>query len=101
MFVWCARPTGGSHGLITHDPAQRFKGAKRRPRWKRMGKRGQGQYKGRSPKAPTLDVVREFVNLLIARKCHDRRDNRPGGARAGGSCMGYLCRLWRGRPQDG
>src|SRR5215204_3546654 len=28
--VSCARPTGGSHVLTTHDPAQRFKGAKRR-----------------------------------------------------------------------
>jgi hypothetical protein len=27
---WCARPTGGSHGLTTEDPAQRYKGAKRR-----------------------------------------------------------------------
>jgi hypothetical protein len=24
----CARPTGGSHGRTTDDPAQRFKGAK-------------------------------------------------------------------------
>jgi hypothetical protein len=31
--VSCARPTGGSHGLTTHDPAQRCKGAKRRPCW--------------------------------------------------------------------
>ena len=28
----CARPTGGNHGLTTDDPAQRFKGAMRRPR---------------------------------------------------------------------
>jgi hypothetical protein len=28
----CARPTGGSHGLTTDDPAQRFKSAMRRPR---------------------------------------------------------------------
>jgi hypothetical protein len=30
--VWkCARPTEGSHVLTTHNPAQRFKDAKRRP----------------------------------------------------------------------
>jgi hypothetical protein len=27
-FPRCARPTGGSHGLTTDAPAQRFKGAK-------------------------------------------------------------------------
>jgi hypothetical protein len=36
VSVSCARPTGGSHGLTTHDPAQRFKDALRRPRC-RMG----------------------------------------------------------------
>jgi hypothetical protein len=30
-FPWCARPTEGSHGLTTPDPAQRGEGAKRRP----------------------------------------------------------------------
>jgi hypothetical protein len=34
----CARPTEGSHGLTPDDPAQRFKGKKRRPRYKRLGK---------------------------------------------------------------
>jgi hypothetical protein len=29
--------SGGSHVLTTHDPAQRFKDAMRRPRSKRMG----------------------------------------------------------------
>jgi hypothetical protein len=29
-----ARPTGGSHGLTTDTPAQRFKGTMRWPRWK-------------------------------------------------------------------
>ena len=29
----CARPTGGRYGRIPDDPAQRFKGKKRRPRW--------------------------------------------------------------------
>jgi hypothetical protein len=33
VSVSCARPTGGGHGLTTHDPAQRFKDAKRGPRW--------------------------------------------------------------------
>jgi hypothetical protein len=27
-LAWCARPTGGSHGLTTDAPAQRIKGAK-------------------------------------------------------------------------
>jgi hypothetical protein len=41
-------PTGGSHGRTTDDPAQRFKGTKRRPRWKwGKEKRGQGHYRGR------------------------------------------------------
>jgi hypothetical protein len=44
----CARPTGGSHGRTTEAPAQRFKGAERRPRWKwGKEKRGQGHYRGR------------------------------------------------------
>ena len=44
----CARPTEGSHGRITDDPAQRFKDAKRRPRWKwGKEKRDQGHYRGR------------------------------------------------------
>jgi hypothetical protein len=30
ILAWCARPTGGSHDLTTDDPAQRFKGAKRK-----------------------------------------------------------------------
>jgi hypothetical protein len=30
MFVRCARPTGGSHGLTTDAPAQRSKGTKLR-----------------------------------------------------------------------
>src|SRR5215203_5469901 len=34
-LAWCARPTGGSHVLTTDDATQRFKGAKRRPRWER------------------------------------------------------------------
>jgi hypothetical protein len=32
VSVSCARPTGGSHVLTTHDLAQRFKGGKRRAR---------------------------------------------------------------------
>src|SRR5215212_2830170 len=32
-YIECARPTGGSHGLTIDDATQRFKGAKRRPRW--------------------------------------------------------------------
>jgi hypothetical protein len=31
-LAWCARPTGGSHGLTTDALAQRIKGARRRPR---------------------------------------------------------------------
>jgi hypothetical protein len=38
VAVSCARPTGGSHGRTTDDPAQRFKGAKRRPRQVQWGK---------------------------------------------------------------
>jgi hypothetical protein len=46
-LAWCARPTGGSHALTTDDPAQRFKGTTRRPRWKwGKEKRGQGHYRG-------------------------------------------------------
>jgi hypothetical protein len=37
VAVSCARPTGGSHGSTTDDPAQRFKGAKRRPRQVQWG----------------------------------------------------------------
>ena len=46
-------------------------------------KRGQGQYKGRSPKAPT-PVVSILVNPASA--CEVGAD---GGALAGGSCMAY------------
>jgi hypothetical protein len=35
-FRSCARPTGGGYGLTIDDPAQRFKGAKRRPRCRRI-----------------------------------------------------------------
>jgi hypothetical protein len=52
VSVSCARPTGGSHVRTTDDPAQRFKGAKRRLRCIVGDQRGQGHYKGRSPKAP-------------------------------------------------
>jgi hypothetical protein len=51
VSVSCARPTGGSHGRTTDAPAQRFKGAKRRPRQRGAPqKRGQGHYKGREPR---------------------------------------------------
>ncbi len=51
-----ARLTGGSHGLTTDDPVQHGEGAKGRPRLGvRPEKRGQGQYKGRSPKAARGD----------------------------------------------
>jgi hypothetical protein len=45
-FPGCARPTGGSHVLTTHDPAQRFKGAKRKAARMRMGKRENSAAKG-------------------------------------------------------
>src|SRR5215208_4724015 len=52
----CARPTGGSHGLITEGPAQRFEGARRTAAPGKIGigieQRGQRQYKGRSPVGP-------------------------------------------------
>jgi hypothetical protein len=48
LSVSCARPTGDSHTRTTDAPAQRFKDAKRRPRWKwGKEKRGQGHYRGR------------------------------------------------------
>jgi hypothetical protein len=46
VSVSCARPTGGSHILTTHDPAQRFKGAKRKAARMRMGKRENSAAKG-------------------------------------------------------
>jgi hypothetical protein len=53
-------PHRGRHGLTTDDPAQRFKGAKRRPRQGRVPEmRGQGHYRGRSPKAPARPEVLE------------------------------------------
>src|SRR5215216_8103696 len=53
----CARHTGGSHGRITNGYAQRGEGAMRRPRsTSTVVERGQGQYKGRSPKAPPRSV---------------------------------------------
>ena len=56
----CARPTGGSHGLTAADPAQRFKGAKRMAAPKGRKQAGQWQYKGRSPKASTLDYKPQY-----------------------------------------
>jgi hypothetical protein len=38
-------------------------------------KRGKGQYKGRSPKAATLDVVREFYWALWFAKRYPRSDD--------------------------
>jgi hypothetical protein len=68
-FPGCARPTGGRHGLTTDDPVQRFKGAKRRPRQVQWGtSAAKDSIKAGARTAPTLDVVREFVNLLIARR---------------------------------
>jgi hypothetical protein len=58
----CARPTGDSHTRTTDAPAQRIKGAMRRPRGLVKGKRTtrpRGQYKGRSPKAPP-EVLEEL-----------------------------------------
>jgi hypothetical protein len=48
----CARHPGGSHALTTGDSAQRTTGnvqAALNSPGKRTKKRGQGQYKGRSP----------------------------------------------------
>jgi hypothetical protein len=51
--IGCARPTGDSHACTIRGPAQRRGGAKGKPRqgWGPK-KRGQGQYKGRSPAEP-------------------------------------------------
>jgi hypothetical protein len=47
LASWCARPTGGSHGLTTRGPAHRGEGAMRGPRLGGVSKkRGQRQYKG-------------------------------------------------------
>src|SRR5215211_6290354 len=49
----CARPTGCKHGRTIRGPVQRRRGAKRRPRrGGKSEKRGEGQYKGRSPVGP-------------------------------------------------
>ena len=45
-FPWYARPTGGSHGLTTDDLAQRFKGAKKRPRQMRWEKEARPAVRG-------------------------------------------------------
>ena len=51
----CARPTGGSHGLTTRGPAQRFKGkAKAAPTTRCEKQRGQGHYKARALQSPSL-----------------------------------------------
>jgi hypothetical protein len=58
--IGSARPTGGSHGLTTHDPAQRFKDAM--PLAALAGpslQRGQGHYRGRGPKARS-EVLEEL-----------------------------------------
>jgi hypothetical protein len=60
--AWCcARPTGSRHGLTAADYTQRFKEAKRRaaPKEGVQKKRGQGHYRGRSPKAPP-EVLEEL-----------------------------------------
>src|SRR5215217_347114 len=50
----CARPTGDSHGRTPRGPAQRRgRNAKAAPK-RGVQKRGLGQYRGRSPKAPAL-----------------------------------------------
>src|SRR5215217_6986018 len=59
----CARPTGGCHGRTTDARAQRFKDAKAKAAPKAKNgiyrkQRGQGHYKGRSPKAPTRRMKR-------------------------------------------
>src|SRR5215218_8159008 len=50
----CARPTGGSDGLTTDDPAQRFKGIMRRPRQQRdeRSSAAKGSIKAGAPKSP-------------------------------------------------
>jgi hypothetical protein len=53
----CARPTGGSHGRTTDDPAQRFSRAKAKGRAKGRAKEGKsgkpgaakGHYESRGP----------------------------------------------------
>src|SRR5215217_7586808 len=70
-YIECARPTGGSHGRIIRGPAQRRGDAKRRPRsTSTVVERGQGQYKGRSPKAPSQS---RFRFELLKPVCADTR----------------------------
>src|SRR5829696_2340555 len=87
-YIECARPTGGSHGRIIRGPAQRRGDAKRRPRsTSTVVERGQGQYKGRSPKAPAQRrMVRVFYSPSSSSK---RLEWPPGGALAGGGCTSY------------
>src|ERR687890_107585 len=52
--VACARPTGGNHGRTAGNFAQdTTRQSEGRAKCDGTNQRGQGQYKGRSPKAPT------------------------------------------------
>src|SRR5215207_9484087 len=68
--VWCERPTGGRHGLTTDDPAQRFKGAKRRaaPGTKETQRRP-GQYKGWGP-TPSFAAAK-LGSLILREDCYN------------------------------
>jgi hypothetical protein len=68
--VWCGRPTGGRHGLTTDDPAQRFKGAKRRaaPGTKETQRRP-GQYSGWGP-TPSFAAAK-LGSLILRESCYN------------------------------
>jgi hypothetical protein len=104
--VWCGRPTGGRHGLTTDDPAQRFKGAKRRtaPGTKETQRRP-GQYSGWGP-TPSFAAAREsYPSRGLLQRCYKsayrgqrfcciRQQAREGSACSLCSSSGYSPR-WR------
>jgi hypothetical protein len=81
-FPWCARPTGDSHTRTTRGPAQRFEGAKRRPRcggWVKNNAANDTSIIRPEPESPGLVQRPSCSLLLLALKAGDEHLLGPLG----------------------
>src|SRR5215207_1851253 len=96
-LAWCARPTGGSHGRTTDDPAQRFKDAKRRPRWK-WGKKSAAKDSVRpQPESPVRGLRRTALGRAPRATSTPPRAAPPRLASYNGMVGGTVGRASRAR----
>jgi hypothetical protein len=81
FLAWCARPTGGGHGLTIDDATQRFKGAKRRPRCRRISQYNAANKAG-ATESPGPQMARGRIEhtLLDEGRASSPTDLRPSPA---------------------